>query len=502
MIFLLLCSSAFAIRLVGTTPNGTMILSTESYVAKINPEQNIFTINNVLPLFIFPKNKVLGVKAEPMEPMFGNIQPGEEVNEYIVTYPQSVAKDVYISSSLRLEDKYVYHEITIENTQGSELEIYLRLSQQDNRTYYVFAPFMNNPLMNYLWVSPSYNQEKGQGLAIYFDTDTPTYFQVGEITQSNESKKFLQWRIKVGAGEIKKVIVKYIPGYVSDLTLLKSHPFGPPATKQHLLDIETDPIFILRNKEALNSMIQRATGKSAKEVIENTKAILNEILNTPTADTGTLTDDANFQDLVSKQQLDSLEKSLMFREIVRSKGIPAALKIGFDGARYYAWVEIYPTVEPLVYDPAGKRKQYKVIYSEPTPFYCAPPVTNCNWINNIRTDVVCIMNFCSSVYILSFLVLLAIAATFLILQYKAELIYKLSNMRRVGGDKSDVDGNYTIVDEDYVPADPLEESVLKEMRNSLGVIKLKDYEKKTGFSELLIAAAVKRLEEKGVIKRT
>ena len=486
--------------MLGKTPNGTMLLANKNYVVEMDPANNTLNINNIISVYMFPKGRILGTDIKPLEPSFGDIHTGEQVERYIVEYPPSIAKDVYISSKINFEDKFIRQEITIENTQSSKLDITLRLSQQKNRSYYVFAPFTNNPLMNHMWISPSFNQEKGLGLAVYFDSENPTYSQTGEVSRVDNSGGLLNWRLSVPAGETRTIIVKYILGYVADSTLLRSHAFKIPSTKQHLLDTETDALFSFKNDDALSSMLDGINGKNPGEVFDETKRAMGQIMNSPVEAT-VLTTNVNFQELVSKQQLNSLEKALLFRKLIEEKGIPAELNIGIKGGSYYAWVKAYPTIEPLVYDPAGGMSASREIYSDPTPIYCNSNIGSCNWAGSIKTDVVCILNLCSSVYLLSAVILILIIALFLLLQYKANALYKVLGKKKTGQDISQIDGSYMVLNENFTPDNPLEDAVLKEIKSTMGSVKLSDYTRKTGFSSFLIAAAIESLMEKKVIKK-
>ena len=108
---------------------------------------------------------------------------------------------------------------------------------------------------------------------------------------------------------------------------------------------------------------------------------------------------------------------------------------------------------------------------------------------------------CTSVYILSAVVILVLVGGFLIIQYKADTFHRWFSRLLTKSAELEVDGSYTIVKEDYTPENPIEESILNEIRSRFGVVNLDDYAKKTKFSKLLLKATIQELIDKGVIRK-
>lgn len=498
---LLFASTASAVTLVADTSDGTMLLATSKYTTKLNMKNNEMVIGNILHIGLYPEVGILGSIIEPIEPTMGGISVGEQVDEFIVNYPTGFAKDVYVSSRTTLREEYIHQEIQIENTQSTEVEVTVKLSHPTNDSYYVYAPFLGNPSANHLWVSPLFNNEKGVGVAIYFDTLLTDYVQPGEILLVEKSSShFLRWNVDIQPGETKTISMKYLVGYASDSERMGQHAFSPPATKQHLLDTKTDPLFELKNPESLKAWRSEISAGSAVELITKVKDKLDSIPNAPIESTLARTT-FDFYELSEKKQLNGLEKALIFREIVREKGIPAGLAIGNKDHNYYAWVYAYPTVEPVLFDPAGNIESYDKVYSEPSPDYCGGHISTCNWAAKIESDVICILNFCASIYFFTALILVVVIGGFLLLQYKADFFYKLADRAKLKKSRTGETVTYEIINKDYIPTNPLEEAIFKELQRRMGIVELIRYEKETGFSKLLIDATLDELENQEVIKK-
>lgn len=500
ILLVLIIETASAVTFLANTSDGEMLFSNEDYTFRLDVEERRMTIGNMFTVYTVPVAEVLGEDIEPLEPTIGAIEPGQEVDEYHIGYPAGFKRDVYISSRITLKDRYIQHEITVENTHGSELEVKLRLSPSTNESYYVYAPFVANPSNNYMWISPTFNQEKGMGVAIYFDSNPSEYVQVAEISLEKNPVRFLQWNLLVPSGQTEKISMKYIVGYVSDEILMQQHAFNPPSNKQHVLDTATDPLFELENPESLKEWRSEISASSAVEVVEKTKAKLDTVVDSPAMDTFLTTTRFNFQELVGKSQMNSLEKALVFREIVRKKGIPAELHLGSKAGPYYAWVEAYPTIEPVTYDPAGKMNEYEQVYSDPSPPYCNGEITSCKWNVGLRQDEFCIFNFCASIYLFTVIVLIGVIGLFLFLQYKAELFYKYTDKGKKK-EGNEIGRSYEIINDGFEPTNPLEGAVFGQLKKRMGQVELERYEKETGFSAMLIKTGIEELEEKGVIRK-
>ncbi|MCD4740508.1 hypothetical protein K8R43_04950 [archaeon] len=498
---LLITTCTSAVTFVANTNNDTMILSSKTYTAKLNIQENLLGINNILEIYQYPKVEILGITVEPVEPSIGGITIGESVNEYLVDYPQAVKKDVYVSSRITFFEDYIHQEIKIENTHSSEMEINIKLIPKTNKSSYIYTPYNTNPSANYLWISPPFHQERGLGLAVYFDTLMTSYVQPGETMLAKNTELIGDWSITINSGEIKTISLRYITGYASDRKLIEQHAFSPPATKQHLLDVETDSLFEIKNTESLKQIRSEISAGSAAELVTKVKERLDLIPDTPTSETTNQKTIYDMKELLEKSQLNSLEKALLFREIIRKKGVPAEIIIGLKENTYYAWVYAYPTVEPVFFDPAGKLEAYEKIYEEPTPKYCSNTINSCNWASDIGTDRMCILNFCASTYLFITFILIALITVFLFLQYKADFLYKIAGRAKMKKTDDEKIHSYHIIKRDYVPINPLEETVLKKLKERMGIVELARYEKETGFSRLLIETTIEELENREIIKK-
>lgn len=497
LLILLLITNASAISLLSNTTEGEMLLINERYVARFSPQEKKLNMGNLLTVYTFPRISVEGNKMTPPEAIFDELEQEEEWK----IESDGVKEEVYVKSILTLKEKTIQHRIELENTRASQTEINIQLAPNVNRSYYIYDSGINGD-GTYLWLSPMLGEERCAGVAVYFEETPKEYNQIGEISLEKSPSPALEWTINMQGGERKTIQVSYIMGYISNLQLLGTYDSTPPINKQYLLDIEKDPLFDLKNKPSINQISRRLRATTPAEIFEEAKEELNMIPNTQETGTRLLTVTYNFQEIVSKSKLNSIEKALLMREIMREKGIPAELRISRKNELYYGKVFAYPTVKPLAYYPQEEIAQYEEVYMEPLLPQCKGQVQACSWGGELKTDLVCMLNFCVSVYVISILIIIATLTLFFFLQYKAELFYKATErIKRDRAAQKTTDGYYEITDKEYEPDNPLEKAVFTELSRSMGELKIEKYEKKLGYSKLLITTTIEEFEDKGVIKK-
>jgi len=287
---------------------------------------------------------------------------------------------------------------------------------------------------------------------------------------------------------------------------LANNTFGASFSRQYLLHSEVTPLIQAKNADKIGELLPELYGdESGQEVFEK---LLYSIDSYPTIElSGSgLKLEIDVEEALSRKSagLTTLEKAVIFREMAKTVGIPTELHLGEKDGKYYAWVRSFIGISGTNYEPGDKRGEFREIYKEPNPTICRAIFLNdCPWASGIKVDQLCIGNFCTSVYILMGIVAAIFISIFLILQYKTEVIYPIIGLRRgrgivKGGAKG---GTYSIVNDKYKPSTPLESAVWQELKRRNGIFSAKDFEKHTGFSEILIIGAIEEFEQRKIIKK-
>jgi hypothetical protein len=506
---LLVASTAVAVQLL-VESGDDMLIQGSNYVARVNLKSGTFAFNNLLTIPMYPIAKSRESAAKPLAPSTGKLTVGVKVPSFAVEYPENFAGSVYVSSKVTFSEDYVQHEITVENTHESEEQAAdVEILPTDNGTFYIFAPYKRIPDAKYITISPVGELEKGQVMVVSFDNEKPSVEQAQEINQKINFDKVLSWTLKLSAKQKQTLSLKYLAGYVTDEKLLEANPFKPPASKQYLLNTETDPALLVTNIESVSEIVP-ATPATATgvDILEAYKKVLDESPDTTTSES-TLSSiafdlKAVADKVKTKTPLDSFEKALAFREMTKLKGLPAELHIGEKGGNYYAWAVAYVGATSFTYDPAKKKGTYRELYVEPQPGQCkGDDPYSCPWSGGIRTDLLCIGEFCTSAFIIIGVFVLMFIAVVAVVNYKTDLVYRMLGVKKGAGvlRQDRLEGAYNIIDEKYVPKTPLEQSVWNAMRRRGGVFKVDDYVSETGFSDVLVKSAVETLSEIGIIRK-
>jgi len=503
LLIIALCS---AMSMVVKTQDGTAVLSAPSMAVKVNTKQDIMNIGGTLSVPMFPVIKSKGKTIEASEPKETEFVAGGETNSYTVSYPENFAEEVFASVDIGVTDDYVSQVIHLENSGKKKLTVEINVLPTNGGEFYVFAPYKRNPNSNYLWLSPPLAKERGDGIVVTFDDGRPTFDQPLEINQKNSLARVLTWSISLDSNEKKSISIKYLSGYINDESLLKDDPYSPSYSKQYILNTDSEPLFVISGKSAsdeiMPSIDKTATGT---DVLDMFKRTLDSMTDTPTSESTLATLNVDLNGAISKRGrgLNSIEKALLFREMSRKQGIPSEIVVGYKDGNYYAWAVSYLGLSKFKYDPAGKSSNYKVVYTEPDPANCRGDMYSCPWSVGIRTDLICLGPICVSAYILiGFLAAVAITI-FALFQYKTDVVYKMIGLQKGKKTviKDKIDGTYSILNEKFIPKDPLEAMVWNALRRRGGTFNSNDYATETGFSEVLLKSAIEKLVEHGAIKR-
>jgi len=498
---------ASALTMVVETSDGTRILTSPTMTVKVNPAANKLLVNNIVSIPMFPTIKSKGATIAVSNPQATTLAPGERVQSYVVSYTENFGGDVFASADVEIKDDYVSHVITIENSGDAEVTVELEVLPTGTGTYYIFAPYKREPNANYLWISPALSNEMGEGMVVSFDNLRPTYDQPQEINAKTGFTRTLSWTIPLAPKEKKSVGMKYRPGYINDEALLTDNKYSASYSKQYILSTQTDALFDITGATAVDTIRPVVSETAtASDVLQLFKQTLDTIPDTPTAESTLATTAVSLQSAVTNRDtgLNSVEKSLLFRELCRNTGIPAEVHVGFKDLNYYAWVVAFVGTSGFTYDPAGKASQYVPVYTEPESANCRGDLYKCPWAGGIQTDQFCVGPLCMSAPILIGVFILAFILVFVVFQYKTDVVYKVLGLSTGGAKlvKDELNGTYAIANDAYLPKDPLEQTVWNALRRRAGSFKAEDYVTETGFSEVLVKSAIERFLEKGAIRKT
>ena len=504
---LLLVAIASAMTPVVQTSDGDLVLSSDNMAVRINTEQNYIDISGALKVPMFPVIKSKKEQVAISAPQVAEVQVGSKLTTYTVSYPENFAGDVFGSAIIEITDDVVEQTITIENSGDNALNVEVEVLPLDRGVHYIFAPYKRAPTAKYLWISPAIGEERAEGVIVAFTGERPTFDQPQEVNMKTNFIRTLAWTVPLDTGEIKTIVIKYRPGYVNDDDLIADSPYSPPYSKQYVLHTESDALFDITGEGATDTLkpqiSETSTGLDAFELFKQT---LDAITDTPTSESTLTTLDIDMGAVITRVEtgLSSVEKALMFREMARRQGLPAEIRVGHKEGNYYAWAVGYVGTTAFTYDPAGKSADYTQVYREPEPANCRGEMYECPWSSGIQEGLFCIGSFCLPAIALIALFVVAFVMMFVVFQYRTDIIYQILGTKK-GAEtlaKDDLDGAYAIVSESYLPKDPLERSVWDALRRRNGAFKSKDYVTETGFSEVLVKAAIEKFVEKDLIRKS
>ncbi len=504
---LMMIAVASALTMVVETSDGTDVLTSSSMAVKINPTQNYMDINGILKIPMFPTVTSKGEVVQESIPQTPELIANAKTTSYSVTYPENFAGDVFASVDIEIREDYVSHVITLENSGELEINVDIELLPTNTGTYYIFAPYKREPNSNYLWISPALANERAEGLVVSFDTLRPTFDQPQEINVKSKFVRTLAWNVPLAPGERKSIGMKYRPGYINDETLMEGNKYTSSFSNQYILHTQSDALFEITGVGASDTIkpvvSSTLTGTDVLDLFKNT---LDTIPNTATSESTLATLEVDLNKAVTERDngLNSIEKALLFREMCRKHGLPAQIQVGIKGNNYYAWAIAYVGSSGITFDPAKKASSYTRVYLEPDIANCRDDIYKCPWSGGIRTDLFCVGPLCVSANILIALFALTLIIVFVVFQYKTELVYKIAGIKTNEDSMviDELEGAYTIVNENYLPKDPLEQAVWDAIRRRAGSFKTEDYVVETGFSEVLVKGAIEKFREKGLIKKS
>jgi len=480
-----------------------LAISTETYVASIDQIDSTVTINNVITFKTFPSIKVKNIGMAPGVLDMSSAQAGQIKKSFNIAHEETYTQELYASTEINLKEDVIEYIIHLENSaEREEIPVEVDVLSQTDPLYF-YAAYVEKQGADYILVSPQANDIKGNALALFFSDNMPSFPQTAPFGMKTIFEKFISWNINLGPKEKRDIVIKIVPGYVTDQAMLKTSKYSPSVSKQYLLQADTDPLFKISNLGSVLAQAPTAT-ESGKELIKNIQAELEGYASKEDP-TGMFEVEYDMTEVMDKRGagLDSTELSLIFREMCRLRGIPADIHLGFKDDAYYAWSMAYLGGAKYTYDPSGQKGQFKEVYTEPMSLQCsAAALSSCPWSRTLRLDIICIGNFCISVVYIIIAILLLGAGVFITLQLKPGAFYSL-----VGKEKEKavivkgIDGKYNLEKTEFTPANPLEEYVWEEMKRRDGNVNVSTFARETKFSEVLIASVIEKFQEKGLIKK-
>ncbi len=492
-----LTSLSLALVFTGEDDEGYLVLSGEKLVARINPQSNSFYIDNILDLKLFPSISVSGNEMPTPEPRFSNPAIGAKMDTFSVEYPDGFLDDVYADVKIEVTDQKVIQTIKLENTKDTDVLVQISLTDSSD-IFEVYAPFTKDASRNYLYMSPVERGMFGRVLAIYFDPYPPSYpVPVEKI--SVKASNLLVWAIKIPKKSQYTLRLEYLSAYLADSNAIADFPVKSTVDKEPFLIVETDPMLTLYHKEDFDKLVPELDlTKGGMDILKDITEYVNS-LGSGDPEFG-LTSYVDWSVVASKTEYNSLEKSLIFREICRKVGIPARLVLGKKrGGNYYAWVVAYVGGLEQVYDPFNQRMDYPVVYEEPEPYLCKDNIALCRLESVVKVGILCIGPFCVNLILVGVLILVLIIALFGVVFYKSDVLAKLFMERPLTRLK--IEGSYDIAKPEFRTKDPLLQEVFEYVKSKAGLVDVDDIAYVLGYSRIIIISAIEKLIEEGVLVR-
>jgi hypothetical protein len=522
-VVLLFISSAYGLTLVQGLDNITVIQG-NTYVAKLNFNEDTITINNVVELPMLPRvssgNNVLGRVSPRYTKSVLASNPSSFTVEYLNAYVKN--EEVFTSATITLKEDYIEQTIVVENNGDIEKSVSVEILPNSPRNAHVFTPYVTDESAKFLSISPSKYGIAGSNLVVSFvepvDDPLPVLKPAKELynVTAGTMENLLVWNVNMPVASSYVISTKYQAGYLclkeeAKITGVYSASLG----EEPFVYAEDDFLINLVNLEQGDATLKGPMGtvEAATDLESAKSAVESTIVGWGTIGSGQfdqIPEKVDFSSLVVKrEELNSLERSLVAKRMYQLIGVPAKLRVGKDGNRYYAWVE----VKGRAYDAfrnTDLTATYSSVYSEPAPITCTSAgidnkMQSCPWARGVGLLEICLGGLCISPWMLIALFLIILVAAFLVLQFKTGFVYSVILKRNIDKEiqlsEAKDSADFAIVNPKYEPGDPLRAAVWREINKMRGNVSIKEIAKSTEFSEPLVRGVIDELLEKSVIKR-
>ncbi len=497
IIVLILASISQAITYIGQDEDNYFILYADTYVARVNPQQNNLYVDNALKINIFPTVSIDKKTMQIPELKYDTPITGAKMDRFNIISQEGFLDDVYAKTETTISGNKVVQKITIENTKDSDVVVAIRVSDS-NESFVEFAPFVKDKSKSYLILSPKEMGVYGRIDAVYFDPFPPSFVPMSEISEITPYTQ-LFWTMKIPSKTKYTLTITYIPAYLAQTSALNNFPVKSTVDKEPFLLVETDPLLTFYHEDDFSKIMPNLDlTKPAPNILDQIKDYVDNLPDS-TPDFG-LVSYIDWTLISASQGYNSLEKSIIFREICRQVGIPTRLHIGKKrGGNYYAWVTAYIGSLEETYDPFGDKRKYPEIYVEPMPKLCRDDISTCRFESMIKPGVVCVGPVCVNMVLVSGIFVFIILVGLSVIMYKSDVIMNMLTHTNVRYEK--IDGSYQILSDKLKTDDPLLNEVFDYIRKNNGLVDVSEMAHVLGYSKILITSAIEKLIEDGMISK-
>ncbi len=492
---IMLISVSWGMSYVGEDDLNYLVFSGNKGAYRVNPDMNSFFIDNALEMYTFPKISVSGKVMEAPDARYERPVPGAKLGEFSVKYENGYLEDVYANVETKFSDKDIRINLHLENSGDTDKIVTIEFSPETEEFSY-YAPYVNHG-DNFIALSPRYEGLFGRLEVIYFDPIPPSY-RINQSYGEVSPKAILTWAIKIPSKQAYDISLDILPGYLANSKALVNLPVRSVVDKEPFLIVDSDPILEFYHPEDLEKFTPHLDlNKGGEEIFQDIEEYVDK-LGSGNPEFG-LVSYIDWRELSSKSEFNSLEKSIILREVCRKVGIPARLHIGRSRAgNYYAWVTAYIGGTKRVYDPFGKRDQYPEVFKEGEPYVCKDNIKLCSFKGAVKTGIVCIGPLCFNVIAISIVILVIVLGVFIFISYKSEMVKMLLAGKPEASLR--IDGSYDVIEMKEFE-DPLLSEVFEYVKSNNGLVDVADMQKRLGYSRILIISAIEKLVEEGVIRK-
>lgn len=485
MMFLIALPIGLSIRTIGEYGE-EHIISSEHYTARLHTGENLevysehpITINNkfrsdIVPTVTIDGNPYRLVPVEDHELILES-----EKSEYHLEFMGEI-DDVETTKELYIKEDRIVLKSTIENIgrENKEVETTYELeSLVDSSIFYPGA--VEEEYNNYvILTNPDY---KGNSLGVItninLDNEEPFMgFSEKEITRSAE--------LSPGEEISLEVTFKPVNIWTEENQLDFPHEYSV-FLENPLVGTIGDLDITLQGENPSQKIIEMLSIVSEKEQ-STTEGFFN-----------------NFEDVdLNTDRLNSLEASVIYKEICIQENIPCRIIVGEDEReRNFAWIRVLENGEWEDINPfTGTRSSpgYTKKYQEPNPMYIEIPGDTINEENYLESTKIILRERINPLIYLG----ISIASTLIIMSFiflKSDYLVQILTEEKSECEIA-MNGKCKILDDKDGSEDETCVQILEKIKEEDGEINVKKYSEDMGYSEDLIRHYLQYLDEEGIIE--
>lgn len=460
------------------------VISTEKYTARLHTGEGLevlsehpITINNKFEIDMVPTVTVDGnpYKLIPIEGQ--EIILEKEKNEYNLEFMGQV-DDIESTKELYIQEDRIKAISTLENIGRETKEVetsYEVKNLFESKAFYPSA--VEEQTDNYMIFT---NQDyKGNSLGAI--TNIPLK---SEEPFSNLSEKEIKKTSELSPGEEITLEITFKPVNIWTEENQLNFPHRYSAFLENPLIETTGDLEVEIHGE-----------NPSQKIIEMLSIISDE---KETAERGTFT---SLQDVdLDKEELNSLEASIIYKEMCIQEKIPCRIVIGEDGEEQkFAWVKALENEEWTDINPfQGTRSapDYKIVYQEPLPNYIEVSGSTVNESNYLQASKEILRERLNPLIYLGIVLAFTIILMTLIFTKSDYLIQVITE--KISEEDIPMEGKCKILKKDMEDETCIQ--VLEKIEEENGEINIKKYAEDMEYSEDLIRHYINYLEEEGHIE--